>query len=127
MPAAPSKILVVDDAATIREVLKVHLRNAGYQVVVAEDGVVGARIVLAEPPELIIVDAKMPYMSGYELAAALLGDENTRHIPLILLTSDPEGEAQARELGIAAFLAKPVSAEHLLRTVARFAPVAAAA
>jgi chemosensory pili system protein ChpA (sensor histidine kinase/response regulator) len=127
VPATRSRILVVDDAATIREVLKVHLRNAGYEVVAAEDAVLAARIVLDDPPGLIIVDAKMPYMSGYELAAALVGDEQTRHIPVILLTSDPEGEARARELGLAAFLAKPVSAEHLLRTVARFAPVAAAA
>lgn len=122
-----SKVLVIDDAATIREVLTVHLRNAGYDVRAAEDAVVGARMVLQSPPDLIIVDAKMPYMSGYELAAALLGDEQTRHIPLVLLTSDPEGESKARELGLAAFLAKPVSAEHLLRTVARFARVAAAA
>jgi chemosensory pili system protein ChpA (sensor histidine kinase/response regulator) len=64
----------------------------------------------------------MPYMSGYELATALVGDEQTRHIPVILLTSDPEGEVRARELGLAAFLAKPVRAEHLLGTVARFAP-----
>jgi CheY-like chemotaxis protein len=127
LPAARTRVLVIDDAATIREVLTVHLRNAGYEVLAAEDGVVGARIVLENPPDLVIVDARMPYMSGYELAAALVGDEQTRHIPVILLTSDPEGELKARELGLAAFLAKPVSAEHLLRTVARFAPVARAA
>jgi CheY-like chemotaxis protein len=120
-----SRILVIDDAATIREMLRVHLGNAGYEVVLAEDAVVGARIVLADPPDLVIVDARMPYMSGYEFIAALLGDEDTRHIPVVLLSSDPDAEGRARELGARAYLGKPVSSDHLLRTVERVARVPA--
>src|SRR5438093_272846 len=56
----PATILVVDDDQTIRELLQLHLRNAGYAVHVAEDAVEAGHLVLRSPPDLIISDVTMP-------------------------------------------------------------------
>src|SRR5437870_3155410 len=58
----PATILVVDDDQTIRELLQLHLRNAGYAVHVAEDAVEAGHLVLRSPPDLIISDVNMPHM-----------------------------------------------------------------
>ena len=118
------KVLVIDDARTARELLRLHLSNAGHQVRAAEDAVAGGRMILAETPDLIIVDVNMPYMSGYELVEALKSDEGTRGIPVVLLTSNADEAERARQLGADAYLPKPISATRLLEVVGRFAPAA---
>lgn len=71
-------VLVVDDDPIMRELLKLHLVNAGYRVVVAEDGIAGGYAVLRNSPDVVIVDVDMPYMTGYELVEALKNDAVTR-------------------------------------------------
>jgi CheY-like chemotaxis protein len=117
----PAKVLVIDDAPGVRDLLQVHLGNAGYEVAVAEDAIAGGHMVLKSPPDLIIVDAKMPYMSGYEFVAALLADDKTRHIPVVFLSGDPEGYEKVQTLPAAACLKKPVTSERLLQVVALYA------
>ena len=113
------KVLVIDDERTIRELLELHLSNAGHHVLTAEDAVAGGRMILAEAPDLIIVDVNMPYMSGYELVEALKSDEGTRDIPVVLLTSNIDVAERSRQLGAAGYLSKPVLATHLLEVVER--------
>ena len=125
-PAAKQpRILVVDDDQSMRELLKLHLRNNGYDVRLAEDAVVAGHLVLRDPPDLVLLDVQMPYMSGYEFAAALKADEQTRDIPVVFLTTDDAVVEHARKLGAQAYLNKPVTVDRLLEVVALFVPSAA--
>ena len=112
------KILVVDDAKSIRDTMRLALANAGYDVILAEDAVVAGRIVLEQQPDLMVVDVNMPYMDGYELVGALKGDPETRDIPVVFLSASHDVEERASDLGAAAWLHKPVLADKLLAAVA---------
>jgi CheY-like chemotaxis protein len=124
-PSAPrsAKVAVIDDDRFIRYLLDLHLRNAGYEVFAAEDAVAGGRIVLECTPDVILCDVDMPFMDGYEFVSALRADPATRHIPVIFLTVNKSIGERGKELG-AGHLVKPVMADELLRTVAKFAPLA---
>jgi two-component system alkaline phosphatase synthesis response regulator PhoP len=117
---AKCKIIVVDDDECILGLLKLHLLNAGYDVRTAEDAVIGGRMALRDLPDLMIVDVDMPYMDGYEFVAALKADENTRDIPIVFLTSRTDGMDQAKRLGAAAYLTKPIVVDRLLEVVDLF-------
>src|SRR5213596_1790872 len=104
----PATILVVDDDQTIRELLQLHLRNAGYAVHVAEDAVEAGHLVLRSPPDLII--------------AAVRADNSLPYIPVIFLTSEEEGEIRGKELGAVGYVAKPIRADRLLDLVAKHVP-----
>ena len=97
-----------------------HLSNAGYLVWTAEDAVIAGRLILKNAPALIIMDAQMPFMTGYELAAVLKTDERTREIPVVFLTSDDNAPDRAAQLGAVACLRKPVIADRLLDLVALY-------
>jgi two-component system OmpR family response regulator len=114
--ARKAKVAVIDDDRLIRYLLDLHLRNAGYEVFVAEDAVAGGRIVVECAPDIIVCDVDMPYMDGYEFVTALRADPATRHIPVIFLTVNNNVHEQARALG-AGFLTKPVMADAVLRKV----------
>ena len=115
-------ILVIDDDPVMRELLRLHLGNAGYQVEVAEDGIAGGRSVLNNRPDVLIVDVDMPYMNGYELVGALKADPITKDIPVIFLTSREDIDDRAPQLRAEAHLRKPVKADRLLEVVALFSP-----
>ena len=122
-PAPKVKIAVIDDDRFIRYLLDLHLRNAGYEVFVAEDAVAAGRVILECTPDVILCDVDMPFMDGYEFVSALRADPATRHIPVIFLTVHQSLGESAKQLG-AGHLVKPVMADELLRTVAQFAPSA---
>lgn len=71
-----TRILIVDDEPAIRELLRLHLQNEGYEVVEAADAVVAGKMILAKAwrIDLLIVDAHMPYLTGIDFAAAVLAD-----------------------------------------------------
>jgi CheY-like chemotaxis protein len=112
------RVLVIDDDRSIRELLSLHLGNRGYDVAVAEDAVVGGRLALAAKPQLIIVDAHMPYLDGPDFVAALKSDPLTSDIPVVFLTSDEDMADRAARLGAFACLKKPIMADRLLDVVA---------
>jgi two-component system chemotaxis response regulator CheY len=124
MPAAATRtrILVVDDAKFDRELLKLHLGNAGYEVLMAEDAVVAGKLVLLEAPDLIITDVNMPYMSGIEFITALRADRTIPDIPVVFLTSQEEIVQETKRLRAAAYLKKPVQLDRLLQIVAFHVP-----
>lgn len=112
-------ILVVDDEASARDLLRLHLSAAGYEVLVAEDAIAAGYMVLRRPPDLIISDVNMPHMDGFEFIAALKSDKTLPYIPVIFLTTMEEGDHRGKELGAVGYLTKPVRSDRLLSMVAQ--------
>jgi len=117
-----ARILVVDDDDSIRELLRMHLSSAGYEVLVAPDAIAAGYIVLKSPPDLILTDVNMPHMNGFEFVAALRADPGVAGIPIIFLTSVEDGDARGKELGAVGYITKPVRADRLLSIVAQHVP-----
>jgi len=117
-----ANILIVDDDESIRELLRLHLGAAGYDVQVAEDAIVAGYMVLRSPPDLIISDVNMPHMDGFEFVAALKADKSLPSIPVIFLTSHEEGDHRGKSLGAVGYVTKPVRADKLLALVAKHVP-----
>jgi two-component system, chemotaxis family, chemotaxis protein CheY len=118
----PATILVVDDDESIRELLRLHLASAGYEVHVAADAISAGYMVLRSAPDLIITDITMPHMDGFEFVAALKSDKSLPYIPVIFLTSVEDGDFRGKELGAVGYVTKPVRADRLLELVAEHVP-----
>ena len=115
-------ILVVDDDESMRELLRLHLAAAGYEVHTASDAIAAGYHVLRSAPDLIICDIEMPHMDGFEFIAALKADTTLPRIPVIFLTSYDEGGDRGRQVGAVGYLTKPVRADKLLQMVAKHVP-----
>jgi two-component system, sensor histidine kinase and response regulator len=113
------RILVIEDDSGFRELLRLHLKLTGYAPEVAVDAVEGGRALMARPPDLVLCDVNMPFMSGFELLSLMRADERTASIPVIMLSGRKDDYAMARamELGAADFLTKPVTLEDLTRSI----------
>ena len=111
-------ILVVDDDEAMRELVKVHLTNAGYRVTLAEDAVAGGRMLYGSTPDLLIIDAEMPYMNGLDFVATMLSDTLAPQVPVILISAHERFVERAAFLGVDC-LSKPFSVDQLLEAVAR--------
>jgi two-component system, chemotaxis family, chemotaxis protein CheY len=118
----PASILIVDDDDSIRELLRLHLSSAGYNVHVAADAIAAGYMVLRSTPDLIITDVSMPHMDGFEFIRALKADKALPYIPVIFLTSMEEGDHHGKDLGAVGYLTKPVRADRLLAMVAQYVP-----
>jgi len=117
-----AKILIVDDDESLRELLRMHLASAGYEVSTANDAISAGYQVLKNPPDLILSDINMPHMDGFECVAALKSDATLPNIPVIFLTSVEDGDHRGKELGAVGYLTKPVRADRLLELVAKNVP-----
>jgi two-component system chemotaxis response regulator CheY len=113
------RVLVIDDDKNIRDLLRIHLGSAGYEVEAAEDCVAAGQALLRRTPDLIISDVHMPHMDGFEFIAALSTEEAYRRIPVIFLTSEEEGQERAKGLNVVGFVHKPVRADDLLGLVTK--------
>jgi diguanylate cyclase len=113
------KILVVEDEAAIRTNLQILLRVEGYDVMTAENGLLGRIAALEHQPDLIISDVMMPEMDGFGLLAALRSEPLTTHTPFILLTARTERQdvRQGMSLGADDYLPKPFQRDELLQAV----------
>ena len=113
------RILIIDDNASFRELLRIMLSNEGYSVEVAEDAVEGGKAMLAAQPDLVICDIDMPFMDGLELLSALRADASTASLKVILLSGrkDIETLTKAEQFGVLDYLIKPVTRERLLESV----------
>ncbi|HYR37322.1 MAG TPA: response regulator [Burkholderiales bacterium] len=113
------RVLVMDDDECMRGLLRLHLSNAGYEVLVAEDAIEAGHLLLQQRPDLILADIEMPFMDGLEFLQAVKADRTTRSVPVIFVTCNEDAEVQAKKLGAAAFLIKPLLVPVLLSTVAQ--------
>ena len=112
-------ILVIDDDESMRDLLRLHLAAAGYDVEVAPDAIAAGYMVLRSPPDLIITDVNMPHLDGFEFIEALRSDKTLPRIPVIFLTSVEEGDQRGKALGAVGYVTKPVRADKLLALVAQ--------
>ena len=117
-----AKILIVDDDESLRELLRMHLASAGYEVSTAPDAISAGYLVLKNPPDLIVSDVSMPHMDGFEFVAAMRSDATLPKIPVIFLTSMEDGDGRGKDLGAVGYLTKPVLADRLLELVAKHVP-----
>ncbi len=121
-------IMVVDDSLTVRKITGRLLAKEGYQVITAKDGVDALQQLQETLPAVMLVDIEMPRMDGFELTKNVRGDERTRHIPIIMITSRTAEKHRnyAKELGVNVYLGKPYQEEELLAHIAGFVKAGAA-
>lgn len=114
-----SRILVADDDASIRELLRVHLTKAGYDIAMAVDGADAVEKARESLPDLILIDALMPHLDGYEATARLKGSDATSSIPILMISAlgAPTDRARALDIGVDDFLNKPFDRIELLSRV----------
>jgi two-component system NtrC family sensor kinase len=112
-------ILAVDDTAEALALLVRILTPAGYQVRPADSGELALAAVAANPPDLILLDVRMEGLDGLEVCRRLKAREETRHIPIILVSAfaDVKEWVEGLQLGAADFITKPVQPEELLTRV----------
>jgi CheY-like chemotaxis protein len=114
-------ILIVDDELAIAEVLASILDDAGYKVVIAANGKQALSRLAETRPSLIITDFMMPVVGGAELIAALKGDRQLRDIPVVVMTSVPEGKVKEKIKGFDGYLRKPFQLREVLGIVLKLA------
>ncbi|NOS97460.1 MAG: response regulator [Methylotenera sp.] len=111
--------LVVDDSLTMRKVLARVLERDGFDVITANDGLDAIQKLQLIKPNIILSDIEMPRMDGFEFSRHVRENEETSHIPLIIISSRTADKHRnfAKEIGVNAFLGKPVQDDELLTQV----------
>jgi two-component system alkaline phosphatase synthesis response regulator PhoP len=110
-----AKILIAEDERDIRDLITFTLRFAGYEVVAANNGEEAVGLAQQERPDLILMDVRMPRMTGYEACAVMKEDPNLKDIPVIFLSAKgQESEIQAgMSAGATEYLLKPFAPDQL--------------
>jgi len=116
-------ILAVDDSRTMRDMLTFALRDAGFDVSVAEDGVHGLEVLPDVHPDVIITDMNMPRMDGLGFIKGVRAEDAFRAVPILVLTTEScaELKAKAREAGATGWIVKPFDKETLVAAIRRIA------
>lgn len=116
-PGDKQCVLLVEDDPALRRYLEIVLQRAGYEVVSAGDGLEAMKFLLSATVEVIVTDALMPNLDGYELTRFVRSSSSLSHLPVILLSAlDPKNSTDECEQ-VDAFLSKPVSPEDLLNRI----------
>lgn len=98
MADKPKKILLADDDATIRDMYRERMVAEGYEVIETQDGEETIDTARKEKPDLILLDIMMPKINGLDVLAILKRDQETRHIPIIILTALTSEVDKVREI-----------------------------
>ena len=118
-------ILVVEDQADNRRILRDLLTSVGYEILEAVTGDEGVTLAITQRPDLILMDVQLPGIDGYEATRRIKADPALRHIPIIAVTSYALSgdDAQAFAAGCDAYVAKPFSTRALLAKVRAYLPL----
>ncbi len=116
-------VLTVDDSRMMREMLAMVLREAGFNVLQAEDGIEGLKVLEDADPDVIITDINMPNLDGYGFIEGVRRDRRHRSRPILVLSteSDPDKKGRARAAGATGWIVKPFKAESLIDAIRRVA------
>lgn len=114
-----AKILIAEDERDIRDLVAFTLRFAGFEVVTAGNGEEALNLALLEVPDLIMMDVRMPRMTGYEACQRMKAEPTIAHIPVVFLSAKGQ-EAEIRtgmEMGAVEYLLKPFAPDQLTERV----------
>ena len=116
-------VLTVDDSRTMRDMLRLALADAGFEVTQAEDGLHGLDVLRQRRPHVIVTDINMPRMDGFGFISEVRKDTVYQAIPILVLTteSDAEKKAKARAAGATGWIVKPFDPEKLIAAIRRVA------
>jgi twitching motility two-component system response regulator PilG len=114
------KVMVIDDSNTIRKSAEIFLVQAGYQVLLAEDGFDALAKIADHQPDVIFCDILMPRLDGYQTCALIKKNSRLSATPVIMLSSKDGlfDRARGRMVGSDEYLTKPFTKDSLLKTVA---------
>lgn len=120
-------VMVVDDSKTIRMSMEYLLKNNGYEVFSADDGLDGLkklneRVSSGKKPDLIISDVNMPNMGGLDFIKKVKENMSTKFIPILILTTESQDsmKMEGKKAGAAGWIVKPYQPEQLIGVVKRF-------
>lgn len=118
------KILIVDDDAQNREIVKLRLQQAGFDVQEAVNGEEGVNAAQENPPDMIVLDVMMPKLDGWQVCRLLKSDFRTKKIPVIMLTARNQQIEELRgwESGADEYLTKPCDYKVLLEKIGGLLP-----
>jgi len=118
------RILIVEDDRLSMTLLSDFLSAHGYSVLKTSEGLEAIDLAREEQPDLILMDIRLPGISGFDVTRLLKQDNQTKVIPIIAVTAfaTPGDETTALESGCAAYITKPVKVDELLRTIELFLP-----
>ncbi len=116
------KILLVEDEKNIIIALKLCLKNYGYEVLLAKDGITAVETALKELPDLVLLDIIIPKLNGFLVCEALKENDLTKDIPIIMLSAKAQEEdiKKARDVGAAEYLVKPFKPEELIKQIRKY-------
>ncbi|NNM68765.1 MAG: response regulator [Gallionella sp.] len=118
-PLSGVKVLLIDDSNTIRRSGEIFLKQAGCEVVLAEDGFDGLSKVVEHRPDLIFIDVMMPRLDGYQACALIKNNPSFKGIPVVMLTSKDTlfDRARGKLVGSDQYLIKPFNKKSIVDTV----------
>ena len=118
------RIMTVDDSATVRQVLQMTLKKAGYDVVEAVDGADALQKLSGESVDMLVTDLNMPNVDGIDLIQQVRRKPGNRFMPIIMLTteSQPEKKSAGKTAGASGWITKPFRPEQLLAVVRMVCP-----
>lgn len=113
------RILIAEDEKDIRELIAFTLRFAGFDVLLATNGVEAVEVAEAERPDLVILDVRMPRMSGYEVCRRLKENPQTASLPVVFLSAKGQDSEiqQGLESGAEEYILKPFAPDELIQQV----------
>jgi DNA-binding response OmpR family regulator len=112
----PQRVLVVEDEPNIVESLSFLVRQAGYNILIARDGLAAIRTMEDHIPDLILLDVMLPRMDGYDVCRSIRADKRLSHIPIIMLSAKGKDldRRKGLELGANEYLTKPFSTREVI-------------
>ena len=115
------RILAADDSASMREMVRMSLGSAGFEVTSAADGEEALRLAAATAFDLVLLDVNMPVRDGFDVIRALRADARYRHTPILMLTteSSPDRKREGKNAGATGWIIKPFDPAQLIATVHR--------
>lgn len=124
LPIAARRILTIDDSKTMRDMLRLTLSDAGYDVIQGVDGQDGLDVLGDTPVDVVITDINMPRMDGYAVIRELRKKPHLCHTPILVLTTESEADKRqlARDAGATGWMVKPFDPERLVATVRKVLP-----
>ena len=117
-PAQAKRILIVDDIEDNLSLLQAILMEEGYEVDITKDGKSALAKIEASPPDLLLLDAMMPQMNGYEVTRRIRQNKNLPFIPILMITAYEDANVpEGLDLGANDFIRKPIDFDELMSRV----------